>query len=129
MEDKKSSESKEARRKWAREYQRRWREKNPYRAKMTAGKYQEEHREQINRRHRAWKYKKGRGFPNQWIRVDEFLPDEGIPVLAHIKYTEEYFPGEDYGILIWDGKTWRGVEWYDAPVTHWTRLPPEPKAE
>ena len=99
MEDKNATSANDAKRKWNMEYQRRWREKNPYRAKMSAGKYVEEHREQINRKHREWKYKNTKGFPNQWISVDEFLPDEGIPVLAHIKFTEEYFPGEDYGVL------------------------------
>ena len=118
---------KEILRKYRREYQRRWREKNPYRAKMTAGKYQEEHREEINARHREWKFRKGKGFPNRWIGVEEFLPEIAEKVLVFdanhgIRFGYLYPSEEDQALH------WSVSDTIIFPeVTHWTRLPPEPK--
>jgi hypothetical protein len=110
-------------------YQRQWREKNPERVKDAMRRYYVKNRDALNSKNRERNYKKYAAgkWPTKWILVDDFLPDEGVPVLAYIRFTEEYFPGEDYGILIWDGETWSGGEWNDAPVTHWARLPKPPK--
>lgn len=107
--------------------QRKWREENPERSMEYQQQYLAKNRDHINKIHRKRKYLISKGFPHKWISVSDFLPNEGIPVLAHIKFEEKQLPGEDYGILIWDGDTWSGGEWVDAPVTHWARLPQPPE--
>ena len=116
-------------------YQRQWRAKHPERREEWARRAAEwnkanpEKYAATQKAHREERYKSRKTWPNKWVSVNDFLPDKGVPVLAYIRHTEEYFPGEDYGVLTWDGETWSGGDWNDAPVTHWARLPGPPKKE
>ena len=64
----------------------------------------------------------------EWISVDDRLPENGDTVLCLMK-----FGGQR--LLLWDGVSSRwlgygsGDDWQKADVTHWQYLPQPPKGE
>ena len=64
----------------------------------------------------------------EWISVDERLPEEKVNCIVHYKHA--YCDNDDYwaiGICFYDGEKFR----IDLPykVTHWQYLPQPPKGE
>lgn len=68
--------------------------------------------------------------PNEWISVDERLPENGQIVLFHQKdgfiYCAEYFAGN---ALMSPGWFIDNDSWDAKDVTHWMPLPAPPKKE
>ena len=68
--------------------------------------------------------------PNEWVSVEERLPENGQIVLFHQKdgfiYCAEYFVGKELMSPGWfiDNDCWDAKE-----VTHWMPLPAPPKKE
>lgn len=68
--------------------------------------------------------------PNEWISVEEKLPEDGQIVLFHQKngfiYCAEYFAGNSIMSTGWfiDNDCWEAEE-----VTHWMPLPKSPKED
>ena len=68
--------------------------------------------------------------PNEWISVDEKLPENGQIVLFHQKdgfiYCAEYFVGKELMSPEWfiDNDSWNA-----KVVTHWMPLPAPPEKE
>lgn len=66
--------------------------------------------------------------PNEWVRVEERLPNDKQIVLFHQKdefiYCAEYFEGNKILSSAWfiDNDSWEAEE-----VTHWMPLPAPPK--
>lgn len=68
--------------------------------------------------------------PNEWVRVEERLPENGQIVLFHQKdgfiYCAEYFVGKELMSPEWfiDNDSWNA-----KVVTHWMPLPAPPEKE
>ena len=68
--------------------------------------------------------------PNEWVRVEERLPENGQIVLFHQKdgfiYCAEYFVGKELMSPEWliDNDSWNA-----KVVTHWMPLPKSPKED
>ena len=64
----------------------------------------------------------------EWISVDDRLPEHGDVVLCFMKFGE-------HRILQWDNvSSWwlgygQGDDWQKADVTHWAKMPQPPKGE
>ena len=64
----------------------------------------------------------------EWIAVDDRLPEHGDVVLCFMKFGGQH-------ILLWDeASSWwlgygSGDDWQKADVTHWQYLPQPPKGE
>ena len=64
----------------------------------------------------------------EWISVDERLPEEKVDCIVHYKHA--YCDNDDYwaiGICFYDGEKFR-MDW-SYKVTHWMPLPQPPKGE
>ena len=64
----------------------------------------------------------------EWISVDERLPEEKVNCIVHYKYA--YCDNDDYwaiGICFYDGEKFQ-MDW-SYKVTHWQYLPQPPKGE
>ena len=64
----------------------------------------------------------------EWISVDEMLPEEKVNCIVHYKHT--YCDNDDYwaiGICFYDGEKFQ-MDW-SYKVTHWQYLPQPPKGE
>lgn len=64
----------------------------------------------------------------EWISVDEMLPEEKVNCIVHYKHA--YCDNDDYwaiGICFYDGEKFR-MDW-SYKVTHWQYLPQPPKGE
>ena len=62
----------------------------------------------------------------EWISVDEMLPEEKVNCIVHYKHA--YCDNDDYwaiGICFYDGEKFR-MDW-SYKVTHWMPLPKPPK--
>ena len=64
----------------------------------------------------------------EWISVDDRLPEEKVNCIVHYKHA--YCDNDDYwaiGVCLYDGeKFWIGLSY---KVTHWMPLPEPPKGE
>ena len=64
----------------------------------------------------------------EWISVKDRLPEHGDVVLCFMKFGE-------HRILQWDNvSSWwlgygQGDDWQKADVTHWAKMPQQPKGE
>lgn len=72
--------------------------------------------------------------PNEWISVEEKLPENGQIVLSHQKdgfiYCAEYFAGNALMSPGWFPRWFIDNDCWDAKeVTHWKPLPAPPKKE
>ena len=64
----------------------------------------------------------------EWISVDERLPEEKVNCIVHYKHA--YCDNDDYwaiGICFYDGEKFQ-IDW-SYKVTHWMPLPKPPKEE
>ena len=64
----------------------------------------------------------------EWISVNERLPEEKVNCIVHYKYA--YCDNDDYwaiGICFYDGEKFQ-MDW-SYKVTHWQYLPQTPKGE
>ena len=64
----------------------------------------------------------------EWISVDERLPEEKVNCIVHYKHA--YCDNDDYwaiGICFYDGEKFQ-MDW-SYKVTHWMPLPKPPKGE
>ena len=64
----------------------------------------------------------------EWISVDERLPEEKVNCIVHYKHA--YCDNDDYwaiGICFYDGEKFK-MDW-SYKVTHWMPLPKPPKGE
>ena len=64
----------------------------------------------------------------EWISVDEMLPEEKVNCIVHYKHA--YCDNDDYwaiGICFYDGEKFQ-MDW-SYKVTHWMPLPKPPKGE
>lgn len=64
----------------------------------------------------------------EWISVNERLPEEKVNCIVHYKYA--YCDNDDYwaiGICFYDGEKFQ-MDW-SYKVTHWQYLPQPPKGE
>ena len=64
----------------------------------------------------------------EWISVDERLPEEKVNCIVHYKHA--YCDNDDYwaiGICFYDGEKFQ-MDW-SYKVTHWMPLPQPPKGE
>ena len=64
----------------------------------------------------------------QWISVDDRLPEEKVDYIVHYKHA--YCDNDDYwaiGICFYDGEKFQVAPAYK--VTHWMPLPQPPKGE
>ena len=64
----------------------------------------------------------------EWISVDERLPEEKVNCIVHYKHA--YCDNDDYwaiGICFYDGEKFQ-MDW-SYKVTHWQYLPQPPKGE
>ena len=64
----------------------------------------------------------------EWISVDEMLPEEKVNCIVHYKHA--YCDNDDYwaiGICFYDGEKFK-MDW-SYKVTHWMPLPKPPKGE
>ena len=64
----------------------------------------------------------------EWISVDDRLPEHGDVVLCFMKFGEQRILQWDNVSSLWLGYG-HGDDWQKADVTHWMPLPEPPKGE